>query len=94
MDSSELARFIAHIASDSNKEERQAAIDHLLRVVDLTPDQVQILAASGPVHRVVGLQLSIRRYATSKQFEAARQAAANETAWQRTLDFLAAVIPS
>jgi hypothetical protein len=63
LDSTELAHFIALMSEARGKDERQAAIDHLLRIVDLTADQVATLAVSEPVVNAAGLQLSVRRYA-------------------------------
>jgi hypothetical protein len=93
LDSTELDRFISYVAAEPEKDEMQGAIDHLLRVVDLTPDQVVLIAASDPVRKAVGLQLSIKRYARSKQFEAAQQAAANEPTWKKALLILGASLP-
>jgi hypothetical protein len=93
LEPAELDRFIAYVAASSDKDERQGAVDHLLRVIDLTPAQVILIAASDPVRREVGLQLSVRRYATSKQFEAAQQSAANAPAWKDALLFLGAALP-
>jgi len=93
LDPTELDRFISYVAAESDKDERQGDVDHLLRVVDLTPDQVMLIAASDPVRRAVGLQLSVKRYATSKQFEAAQQSAANEPTWKKALLLLGAVFP-
>ena len=83
LDSAELDRFLTHVAAESEKVDRQLAVDHLLRVADLTPDQVLLLSASGPVRGAVGLQHSVKRYATAKQYEAAQQAAANESEWKK-----------
>ena len=93
LDSAELDRFISYVAAESEKDERQSAIDHLLRVMDLTPDQVVLVAASDPVRSAVGLQLSVRRYATSKQFEAAKQSAENEPTWKKALWILGGGLP-
>ena len=93
LDSAELDRFIAYVAAEAEKDERQGAIDHLLRVVDLTPDQVIHVAASTPVRGSVGLQLSVSRYARSKQFEAAQQSAANEPAWKKAILTLGVLLP-
>jgi hypothetical protein len=93
LDPAELDRFISYVAATTEKDERQCAVDHLLRVADLTPAQVMLIGASEPVRTTVGLQLSIRRYATSKQFEAAQQAAANAPAWKDALVLLGAVLP-
>ena len=93
LDSAELDRFIAYVAAEAEKDERQGAIDHLLRVVDLAPDQVVHIAASAAVRGAVGLQLSVSRYARSKQFEAAQQSAANERAWKKALLTLGAILP-
>lgn len=94
LDADEMRHFIACLSADTEKESRQSAVDCLLRVSDLSPDQVVLLGACEPVARSVGLQLSVRRYATSKQFEAARESSANEPAWQRAVMILAASIPS
>ena len=93
LDSTELDRFMSYVAAESEKDERQAAVDHLLRVADLTPDQVVLLGASDPVRGAAGLQLSIRRYAMSKQFEAAQQSAMNESEWKKALESLGWMIP-
>jgi len=93
LDSMELDRFISYVAAESEKDERQVAVDHLLRVVDLTPGQVIHIAASAPVREAVGLQLSVSRYARSKQFEAAQQSAANEATWKKALLTLGVVLP-
>ena len=93
LDSPELDRFISYVTAEAEKDERQGSIDHLLRVVDLTPDQVVHIAASDPVRGAVGLQLSVSRYARSKQFEAAKQSAANESAWTMALWSLAVLLP-
>ena len=93
LDSTELDRFISYVSAESEKDERQRAVDHLLRVVDLTPEQVIHIAGSAPVRVAVGLQLSVGRYARSKQFEAAQQSAANEPAWKKVLLSLGAVLP-
>jgi len=93
LDSTELDRFLSCIAAESEKDERQAALDHLLRIVDLTPDQVIHIAASAPVRGAVGLQLAISRYARSKEFEAAQQSAPNEATWKKVLLSLGAILP-
>src|SRR3954470_14013416 len=93
LDSTELDRFISYVAAEPGKDEVQRAIDHLLRVADLTPDQVVLIASSDPVRKAVGTQLSITRYARSKQFEAAQQAAANEPTWKKALLILGASLP-
>jgi len=93
LDSTELERFISYVAAESEKDERQRAVDHLLRVVDLTPEQVVLIGASDPVRKEVGLQLSMKRYAMSKQFEAAQHAAANEPTWKKALLFLGMALP-
>jgi sugar phosphate isomerase/epimerase len=91
---SELTIFIGHLNVEPDKSQRQAAFDHLLRVVELTPEQVLQLAESELVREAIGLQLSLRRYATSKDFEAARQAAANEPTWRKVLETLFAGLPT
>ena len=93
LDATELERFMSHVAAESEKDERQGDLDHLLRVVELTPAQVVSIAASDPVRKSVGLQLSVKRYATSKQFQAAQQSAENEPAWKNALLFLGAALP-
>ena len=93
LDPSELDRFISQVAGEAEADVRQSAVDHLLRVVDLTPEQVMQIAASDPVRKGIGLQLSVRRYASAKQFEAAQRSAANETAWKQVLLFIGAAIP-
>jgi len=93
LDSTELDRLMSYVAAESEKDERQRALDHLLRVANLTAEQLILIAASGPVREAVGLQLSVRRYAMSKQYEAAQQSAANEPAWKKALLFLGAVLP-
>ena len=93
LDSTELDLFISYVAAETEKDERQGAIDHLLRVVDLTPDQVIHIATSTLVRGAVGLQLSVSRYARSKQFEAAQQSAANEPAWKKAVLSLGAILP-
>jgi hypothetical protein len=93
LDSTELDRFISYVAAESEKDERLGAVDHLLRVADLTPEQVIHIAESAPVRGAVGLQLSVSRYARSKQFEAAQQSAANEPAWKQALLSLGLILP-
>jgi hypothetical protein len=93
LDSTELDRFIAHVVAAPENDERQGAVDHLLRVVDLTPAQVVHIAASAPVRGTVGLQLSVSRYARSKQFEAAQQSAANESAWKKAILSIGVLLP-
>jgi hypothetical protein len=93
LDSTELDRFISYVAAESEKSERQGALDHLLQVVDLTPDQVMQIAASDLVRGAVGLQLSVGRYARSKQFAAEQQSAANETEWKKAILSLGLILP-
>jgi hypothetical protein len=93
LDSGEVAHFASQLALEVGKDDRQATIDHLLRVVDLTPDQLLLIARSESVANVVGLQHSIVRYARSKQFEAARQSAVEEPAWKYALTLLALAFP-
>ena len=88
LDSDELSHFVSQLLSERGKDERQAALDHLLRVVHLTPEQVLHLAASEPFVAAVGLQHSILLYARSKQYEAARQSARDEPAWLWALTVL------
>jgi hypothetical protein len=82
----ELSRFVACVADEPEKNERQAAVDHLLRVVDLTPNQVVALASTEIVRRELGLQLSVRRYAASKQYEAGRLPEGKESMWKMVND--------
>ena len=91
--STELECFLAHVAAETEKDERQRAIDYLLRVVDLTPDQVKLLYASGPVRSSGGLQLSVKRYATTKQFEAAQISTSKESEWKILLYGLGSIFP-
>lgn len=93
LDPEELDRFLSYVAAEPEKDARQGAVDHLMRVVELTPDQVVHIAASDPVRREVGLQHSVRRYATSKQLEAARQSGANESVWKNVLLILGTGFP-
>jgi hypothetical protein len=93
LDSTELDRFLSYVAAEPEKDARQRAVDHLLRLVDLTPDQVMHVAASDPVRKGVGLQLSVRRYVTSRQFEEAQRSAENEAAWKKALMLLGTAIP-
>ena len=93
LSSVELNCFIEHVAGETTKADRQASIDHLLRVVDLEPDQLVALAASSPVRQETGLQHSIQRYARSKEFEASQRAAENEPAWKTALNIIFSISP-
>jgi hypothetical protein len=74
LDSDEVARFIALLTAEDGKDERQYAVDYLLRVTQLTREQVVSLFTSAPVANAVGLQHSILRYARTKQVESDRVA--------------------
>jgi hypothetical protein len=85
LDSGELERFMEHVAGELEKDEQQRALDYLLAVADSGPEQVMYVGKSDPVLRSLGLQLSVRRYAISKEFDAAQREAANESDWKKIL---------
>jgi hypothetical protein len=93
LDSGELAHFVQQLSAEPDKEGRQAAIDHLLRIAQLTAEQVLAIASCEPVRNAVGLQHSIVRYARARQFEAARESATEVPAWQFALAVLTGWAP-
>lgn len=84
----ELERFIELLGAEPSKATQQNALDHLLQIVSVTPDQALALAKCSTVKGSVGLQHSLKRYARAQEFAAADARHTNRSGWNNVLEFL------
>lgn len=89
----ELRKFVRLLDAESDKDNRQSAFDQLLRMTTLTLEQAALLARSRAVAGSVGLQLSLKRYVRSQEYESARQATKEVPGWQILLTLLGSMFP-
>jgi hypothetical protein len=72
---------------------RQAAIEHLLRIVHLNPSQVQLLAHTEILQDNPSLQLTLKRYVRVQEYASAREGYENRSKWTKIAEFLMMLSP-
>ena len=91
----ELQRFIAELAAQ-DPGSREEALAHLLRTVQLSPEEVITLSKAPPVRTALGLQLQLKRYTRARQYAASHAAESKRLAsgWAKAAEFVKAFITS
>jgi hypothetical protein len=95
LSSAELDNFVAELERQDGGS-REEALAYLLRIVQLTPEQVIELSQAQPVRSTVGLQLLLKRYTRARQYAASNTAEAKRLAsgWAKAAEFVKALIMS
>jgi len=91
----QLGKFVAELERQDTGS-REEALAYLLRMVELTPEQVIELSQAQPVRTTVGLQLLLKRYTRARQYEMSNTAEAKRLAsgWAKAAEFVKALIMS
>jgi len=71
---------------------RKEALEYLLRIKELAPQQINILAESEVIKYSVDLVHSLKRYVSVRHYRAAEKASEKESPWFTVLGMLS-VIP-
>jgi len=85
--------LLERIAAEPDAAERHGAVEHVLRVVLLTPAQVVVLAKSMVVRDSIGLQLVVKRFVREREYEAGRKAYAERSEWEKVAEVILAFTP-
>ena len=85
--------LLARIAAEPDADERAAQVEHVLRVVRVTPAQVVTLAKTPLVRDHLGLQLVLKRFVREREYEAERQQYAARSEWRKVAELILAFTP-
>ena len=85
--------LLARIGAEPGAAERQAAVEHVLRVVLISPAQVVVLAKSATVRDSIGLQLVVKRFVREREYEAERKRYAERSEWKKVAEVILAFTP-
>jgi hypothetical protein len=93
VDDAEIEALLASIAAEPTAADRLASIEHLVRVVRLSPPQAVALWRSSVVRDSVALQLVVKRFAREQEYIAERERYGARSEWTKVLEALAAITP-
>ena len=89
----EFSALLELISAEPAPADRQACVEHLTRVVFLSPAQTVALWRSPLVRDSIALQLVVKRFAREQEYIAERNRFTARTEWQKALELLAAISP-
>ena len=89
----EFSALLELISGEPTPADRQSSVEHLIRVVCLSPEQTIALWRSPLVRDSISLQLVVKRFAREQEYIAERNEFAARSEWQKDLELLAAISP-
>ena len=88
---SELEEFINFVSEETDKVNRKESLEHLPRVIELTPDQIIKLLKNNLIKNSIDSQSPIKKYVSIRHYRAAEIKSENESAWMPALLLLATI---
>ena len=85
MSDDELNVYVNLLANVKSKNEQINAVEHLLRVIELTPNQIIGLLENEPVKNSIALKYPIKKYVSIRHYKEAEQKSENESLWMTAL---------
>ena len=90
---SEFGLLLERMGAERDATARGTAVEHILGVIPVTPQQVVALARTATVRDSIGLQLVLKRFARDREFIAERERYAQRTEWQQAREWLSVLWP-
>jgi len=87
----ELEEFISFLSEETKKINRKESLEYLLRVVELTPDQIINLLKKDLIKNSIYLQYPIKKYISVRHYQAAEAKSENESPWMTALLLLGTI---
>ena len=85
LSNSELNNFISLCEKEQNKNHKKDALENLLNIINLTPNEIKVVAESELVKYSIDLQYSLKKYVSAKAYREAEVESEKETTWHKLL---------
>ena len=76
---------------DIERDEQISSVEHLLRVIELKPNQIVNLLENEPVKSSIALQYPIKKYVSIRHYKEAEKKSENESPWVTVMLLMASM---